>query len=133
MIQSVDHQNRPLAAGFLTGKFVNNDYTGTRFDPTSPIGIVMQKMFSGDQLMAAMKEFDAAVKERGLTSVEVALRWLMHHAALTEDDGVILGASHIQQIHDTVAMCRKGPLRDDILALAEELWYNVKELRGEIL
>ncbi|KAJ4293576.1 hypothetical protein N0V90_008859 [Kalmusia sp. IMI 367209] len=124
---------QPLAAGFLTGKFVNNDYTGTRFDPNSPVGSVMQKMFSGDELMAAMKRFDAAVKEKGLTSVEVALRWLMHHAALTEDDGVILGASRIQQVHDTVAMCRKGPLEDDVLALTEALWYDVKGLRGEIL
>ncbi|KAK7188969.1 putative aldo/keto reductase [Paraphaeosphaeria sporulosa] len=39
---------QPLAAGFLTGKFVNNDYAGTRFDAASPVGNVMQKMFSGD-------------------------------------------------------------------------------------
>ncbi|KAJ4346715.1 uncharacterized protein N0V89_010647 [Didymosphaeria variabile] len=124
---------QPLAAGFLTGKFVNNDYTGTRFDTSSPVGSVMQKMFSGDQLMVAMKKFDAAVQAEGLTSPEVAIRWLIHHSVLGDDDGIILGASRIEQVHDTVALTRKGPLEGNVLALAEELWQDVKSLRSEIL
>ena len=46
---------------------------------------MVQKMFSDDQLIDAMRKFDTAVKEKGLTSAEVALRWVMHHSALTED------------------------------------------------
>ncbi|KAF9737400.1 hypothetical protein PMIN03_000913 [Paraphaeosphaeria minitans] len=123
---------QPLAAGFLTGKFANNDYTGTRFDPASPVGNVMQKMFSGDQLMMAVKKFDAAVQEKGLTSPEVAIRWLMHHSVLDDEDGIVLGASRIVQVYATVALTKKGPLEDEVLALAEELWQDVKSLRGEI-
>jgi aflatoxin B1 aldehyde reductase len=106
---------------------------GTRFDPSSPVGNVMQKMFSGDELTVAMKKFDAAVQQKGLTSPEVAIRWLMHHSVLNDEDGVILGASRIEQVHDTVALTKKGPLDDDVLALAEEFWQDVKDLRGEIL
>ncbi|KAF2448661.1 aflatoxin B1 aldehyde reductase-like protein [Karstenula rhodostoma CBS 690.94] len=124
---------QPLAAGFLTGKFVNNDYTGTRFDPASPVGNIMQKMFSGDQLIVAMKKFEAAVQEKGLTSREVAIRWLMHHSVLNDEDGIILGASRIEQVHETIALTKKGPLEDVILVLAEELWLDMKSLRGEIL
>lgn len=130
---TTDDKYRPLAAGFLTGKFINNDTTGTRFDPNGPIGPIIQKMFSGDQLMDAMREFDTAVKQKGLTSPEVAIRWLMHHSALTEDDSVVLGASQIHQIQDTVALTRKGPLPDDVLVLTEELWDSVRELREDII
>ena len=90
-------------------------------------------MFSGDQLMNAMREFDTTVKQKGLTSPEVAIRWLMHHSALTEGDSIILGASQIQQIRNTVALTRKGPLTDDVLALTEELWDSVRELREDII
>ena len=93
----------------------------------------MNKMFSGDQLVDAMKKFDVAVKEKGLSSPEVAIRWLMHHSALTKDDSIILGASRIEQIRDTVALTQKGPLTDDILVLTEELWNGVKDLRGDII
>ncbi|KAL1596988.1 hypothetical protein SLS60_008570 [Paraconiothyrium brasiliense] len=131
--QTPDRTSRPLAAGFLTGKFVNNDYTGTRFDASSPVGSVMQKMFSGDQLMVAMKKFDVAVRAEGLTPPEVAIRWLMHHSVLGDEDGIILGASRIEQVHDTVALTKKGPLKGNVLALAEELWHDVKSLRSEII
>ena len=94
---------------------------------------MVQKMFSDDQLIDAMRKFDTAVKEKGLTSAEVALRWVMHHSALTEDDSIILGASRIEQIKETVALTRKGPLTDDVLALAEELWDSVRDLRGDII
>lgn len=124
---------RPLAAGFLTGKFVRNDVAGTRFDPASPVGNIMQKMFSGDQLIEAMNKFDAAVQEKGLTSQEVALRWLMNHSPLGDGDGVILSASRIDQIHATVGLTKKGPLEEDVLVLVEQLWQDVKSLREDIL
>lgn len=125
--------SRPLAAGFLTGKLVNNDHTGTRAGDENPLGKFIQKLFSAEDLHAAMKNFDAEVKSHNLTSVEVAIRWIAHHSALREEDGIILGASKAEQVRETVTMVRKGPLPGAVLKAAEDFWSAVKESRSEII
>ncbi|KAI0521214.1 putative oxidoreductase [Xylaria bambusicola] len=122
-----------LAAGFLTGKLVNDQHAGTRFGDDHPLGAIARKMFGGEDLLAAMKKFDKDVKALGLTPLEVAARWITHHSALGDDDGVLLGASKSDQIVDTVGIIRKGPLPDAVLPFVDELWDAVKETRGAIL
>ncbi|KAI0409327.1 putative oxidoreductase [Xylaria palmicola] len=124
---------QPLAAGFLTGKLVNNEHAGTRFGDDHPLGAIARKMFGGEDLLAAMKRFDESVKAHGLTPLEVAARWITHHSPLGGKDGVILGASKREQIVDTVSIIRKGPLPDAVLPLVEELWGAVKGTRAQIL
>ena len=80
-----------------------------------------------------MREFDVRVKSYGLTPLEVAIRWIAYHAALESQDGIILGASKVEQIRETVMMMKKGPLPAEVLATAEDLWSMVKGSRGEIL
>ncbi|KAI1169788.1 putative oxidoreductase [Nemania sp. FL0916] len=121
-----------LAAGFLTGKFINNQHAGTRFDESHPFGAVSRKMFGGEDLLEAMKEFDEAVKSYGLTPLDVAARWIAHHSALGDEDGIIIGASKCEQVVDTVRIIRRGPLPDSVLPLADKLWNSVKETRGQI-
>lgn len=125
--------SRPLAAGFLTGSAVNNEVAGTRFAKDNPLGNIMQSIFSANGIHAAMLKFDAAVKSKSLTPLEVAVRWIVHHSALKEGDGVILGASKTHQIQQTVAFIKKGPLPDEIITLTDELWGDVKESRGTVL
>ncbi len=90
-------------------------------------------MFGGEDLLSAMKKFDAEVKAQGFVPVEVAIRWLTHHSALDDGDGIILGASKVAQVIDTVNLIRKGPLPESILSLVDKLWGNVKGTRGEML
>lgn len=80
-----------------------------------------------------MKNFDAEVKSHNMTSVEVAVRWIAHHSALREEDGIILGASKAEQVRETVTMVRKGPLPGAVLKAAEDFWSAVKESRSEII
>ncbi|KAI0147074.1 putative oxidoreductase [Xylariaceae sp. FL1272] len=122
-----------LAAGFLTGNLVNNRQEGTRFGDDHPLGAVARRFFGGDDLMIAMKKFDAEVKAQGLLPVEVAIRWLSYHSSLADDDGIVLGASKPSQIIDIVGLMKRGPLPDSILPLVDELWGGVKGTRGEIL
>ncbi|KUI53260.1 Aflatoxin B1 aldehyde reductase member 2 [Cytospora mali] len=75
-----------LAAGFLTGKLVNNEHADTRLSDSNPLGKIVQH------------RFDAAVKAEGLTPTEVALRWVGYHSALGDGDAIILGASKTAQI-----------------------------------
>lgn len=90
-------------------------------------------MFGGEDLLSAMKRFDAEVKAQDLTPVEVAVRWLVYHSALGDDDSIVLGASKVAQVIDTVGLIRKGPLPESILPVANELWNSVEGTRGELL
>ena len=125
--------SRALAAGFLTGKAINNEQGGTRFADNNPLGKVMQKVFGAEGLRDAMKRFDAGVKAQGLTPIEVAIRWIAHHSALGDEDGIIIGASRTTQIRDTVALIKKGSLPENMLALVEQIWEDVKETRGHLV
>lgn len=93
---------------------------------------MIQGAFGAEDLRSAMKQFDTAVKAEGLTSAEVAIRWAAHHSALSKDDGMILGASRIEQIQESVGFIRKGKLPKNVLRLADELWKAVRESRGSI-
>ncbi|RWA12872.1 hypothetical protein EKO27_g2257 [Xylaria grammica] len=122
-----------LAAGFLTGNFVNGQHAGTRMGDDNPLGKQIQKMYGSQDVLDAVKKFDTETRALGLTPLEVAVRWIFHHSKLTDDDCVLLGASKVEQIVENVAFIRKGPLPDNVLPLVEELWDGVKETRGEVI
>jgi len=64
-----------------------------------------------------------------MSSTEASLRWLMYHSALREGDGIIIGATSVDQLKGNLEMVRKGPLDREIIQAVEELWESV---RGEI-
>ncbi|KAK3321512.1 putative oxidoreductase [Cercophora scortea] len=130
-MQFVSYQS--LAGGFLTGKLINEEHADTRFGDKNPLGKLFRQAFSGDQLRNALREFDAGVKGEGLTSIEVAVRWIVHHSALGDGDGVILGATKTPQIVQTVSMVEKGPLPPACIKLADALWDAVADIRGELI
>lgn len=123
---------RTLSGGFLTGKLVNNKHADTRAGDSNPLGKMIQRAFGAEDLQAAMKRFDEAVEAEGVTSTEVAIRWVTHHSALTEEDSVVLGASKVAQIQETMAFIRKGELPEKLLRLTEDLWKALRESRGSI-
>lgn len=90
-------------------------------------------MFGAEDLHLAIREFEARVKTHDLTSLEVAIRWLAHHSALSESDAIIVGASKAIQVTRTVELMRRGPLPDVILPIVEHLWDAVRESRGNII
>ena len=117
----------------MTGKLVNNDHAGTRAGDDNPLGKLVQKLFGAEDLRSAMKDFDAQAKSHNLTSIEVAIRWIAQHSGLRDEDGIFLGASKVEQIRETVSIIQKGPLPEEVLKTAEDLWSAVKESRGEII
>jgi aflatoxin B1 aldehyde reductase len=74
-----------------------------------------------------MRRFCKICEETGTNSTEVSLRWIVHHSVLGEGDGIILGASRIDQLKGNVEMCGKGPLDGEMVPTAEELWETVKD------
>ncbi|RYC64226.1 hypothetical protein CHU98_g1991 [Xylaria longipes] len=122
-----------LASGFLTGNFINGKHAGTRMADENPLGKHFQKMYGSMDVMESTKRFDIETRAQGLSPLEVAIRWIFHHSELTDDDGVLLGASNLKQLLESVTFVRKGPLPAAAVLLAEELWEQVKNTRGEVM
>ncbi|KAI1109544.1 putative oxidoreductase [Nemania sp. NC0429] len=122
-----------LASGYLTGNFVNGNHEGTRLGEDNPLGKSFQKMYASVEVADGMRRFDAETRAEGLPPLEVAVRWIFHHSRLTDDDAVLLGASRVEQLVESVALARKGPLPDRVLLLAERLWEDVQESRKDII
>jgi aflatoxin B1 aldehyde reductase len=120
----------PLAGGFLTGKVTlaadpAKDLPGGRWAPGGHPGY--PKTFNKQSIHAAMLKFIKACEEKGTNSTEASLRWIMHHSVLGEGDGIILGASRVDQLKGNVEMCWKGPLDAELVKSVEELWVAVQD------
>ena len=124
---------RTLAAGFLTGRFVNNEYEGTRFGDDNPLGKFAQKLFGAEDLHSAMRRFTDEAKSYNQTPVEVAIRWIMYHSALGDEDAIIIGASKAELVREIVNMMKKGPFPEELLKAVDDLWNAVKESRQSII
>lgn len=95
----------PLAGGLLTGKLTREsaDSTiehGSRFDKSTRVGQMYQQRYFRDAYFDAIDASKKAADKHGLTLAEVALRWVQHHSALSETDGVIIGASSLAHVRD---------------------------------
>ena len=80
-----------------------------------------------------MQEFIQATQKHDMTTVEVAIRWIFYHSALGDQDGVVLGASRMSQVKETLNFIRRGPLPPDVLKLTDDIWTAVKESRATIM
>lgn len=59
--------------------------------------------------------------------VETALRWCMHHSALRTrakggNDGIIIGASSVEQLESNLKDFEKGPLPEDVVEALDKAW-----------
>lgn len=115
-----------LASGFLTGEHIDAE--------GNPTGRFVKSSYANSpEVASAMKAFVTACKAHDVLPVEVACRWMAHHSLLDEEDGIVLGASKLAQIGNTVAHIRKGPLSADVVKLMDELWESVKPIRGSTI
>ncbi|KAK5991199.1 Aldo-keto reductase [Cladobotryum mycophilum] len=125
----------PLSGGLLTGRYNsssggNNAQEG-RFHSSTMLGPLFQAIYFKDENFRALEIIQRAAETHGLTMTEVALRWCIHHSALIPankggNDGVIIGASKAEYLHQNILDLNKGPLPEDVVQAAEEAWAITK-------
>jgi aflatoxin B1 aldehyde reductase len=82
--------------------------------------------FYTDENFQATKLIQNACEKEGIPLLEATYRWLLRHSALSETDGLLLGASSLQQLDQNLDAClagmEKGPLSDNILKAFDDAW-----------
>jgi len=113
----------PLAAGLLTGKHQEVSIPqGGRFDRNQ----MYQDRYWHTQTFEAVEKLRLVARRAGRSLTSLAFSWLLHHTAT---DVVILGASRLEQLRKNLALCKDGPLGDDLIRECDEIWQS---LRGPI-
>ncbi|CAK7200348.1 hypothetical protein SEUCBS139899_003040 [Sporothrix eucalyptigena] len=115
----------PLTGGLLTKTVQDfNDGKG-RFAKGSPF----YKMYNKPSYLASLAKWEAAAKAEGVSAAELAYRWDAHHSILSGEhgDALIVGASSLDQLGETLKWVKKGKLSDAAVAAIEEVWESVKD------
>jgi aflatoxin B1 aldehyde reductase len=127
----------PIAGGLLSGKIKSKDIVpeAGRFSDTSFLGKSYRERYYKDSTFRALQTIERAIEKHsaeGLTLIETALRWLVHHSALQMlpdkggEDGVIIGISTFDQLDGNLDALEKGPLPEDVLQALNEAWMITK-------
>lgn len=73
---------------------------------------------NNERIVARFERFASIQRESGLPAVELVLRWML---VVRGVDLWVLGASHPDQVEETMAALRKGPLPQDLQDALDEL------------
>jgi len=122
----------PAAAGMLTGKVSreNAKDSSSRWSTESMGGQIYSASYHKDAIFEASQKIQDVAKKHGLTGHATALRWAIHHSALSGEhgDAVIIGASSIAQLKDNLEICEAGPLPEEVVQMIKGVWPSVKEI-----
>jgi aryl-alcohol dehydrogenase-like predicted oxidoreductase len=114
----------PLAGGLLTGKHQpGNPGNAGRFGHGTPMGAMYRDRYWSAEVFEAVGELSEAAAGYGLTMVHLALQWLLSQSVV---NGVILGASRVEQLRDNLAAATGEPLPEPLLELCDRVWGRLR-------
>ncbi|KAG7413413.1 hypothetical protein ACKAV7_007897 [Fusarium commune] len=121
----------PIAGGLLSGKIKSMDIKpeSGRFSDQSKIGTAYRQRYFRESTFKALKAIEEATEKNGLSMLETALRWIIHHSGLkvtNGNDGIIIGMSNIQQLEQNLELVEKGPLPDEVVKALDQAWLYSK-------
>jgi aflatoxin B1 aldehyde reductase len=122
----------PLAGGFLTKSAEQLDAGAGRFNE-SVIGGLYSKLYDSPTMREALITWNEIAAKEGVSNAELAYRWVAHHALKDEfvkgqENGVIFGASSIEQIEQTIKGIKKGALSESAVKGIEGIWKSVESV-----
>jgi len=117
----------PLAGGLFSGKITSVDQIPDegRFSGEGNFAKLYRARYVKNTYLNALKDIKAVGDKHGLWLTEIALRWCQHHSVLLPTDGVILGASSVEQLEMNCADSAKGPLPADVVEALDKAWTDV--------
>ncbi|KAF9098134.1 hypothetical protein BGX23_006939 [Mortierella sp. AD031] len=119
----------PICGGVLSGKykFAEDDVKeGNRFDPNTRFGKLFRERYWTKTNFEAVQALIKVATDNNMTLLEATLRWMRHHSGLEAKDGIIMGASSVAQLEESLTELEKGPLPEAMVKAFDEAWEHVK-------
>jgi aflatoxin B1 aldehyde reductase len=117
----------PIAGGFLTKTRSYVENGEGRFNKERFFGMY-GKLYTSPSYLEALDEWGYIASEEGVTKAALAYRWVNYHSHLKAElgDGVIIGASSLKQLEQTLEALEAGPLSDTAIKGIDGIWEKVK-------
>jgi aflatoxin B1 aldehyde reductase len=118
----------PLAGGFLTKSVADITSRKGRFAPGATYGEAYNKRFNKPCFLEALEKWAAVAEREDTTKADLAYRWVKYNSPLKQEygDGIIIGATSLEQLEQTLAGIGKGPVSEEAAREIEEIWEGVK-------
>lgn len=116
----------PLAGGLLSGRYTSFD------DSPAPGRFTFRKTYSARywkrSFFDALKVLTTRCKDSDIPLTEAAFRWLVHHSMLdtARGDGIIVGASRMDQLEQNLSAAQKGALPESIAEAFNVAWEEAR-------
>lgn len=121
----------PTGGGFLAGHItsISADPAEGRFSSKGPMAHLTRGRYFREGIIEGARIIREAAEKVGIPPLEVALRWIAHHSALSAEkgDGVVLGFSSLVQLGDNLDALEKGPLGGELLGALEKAWRVARQ------
>lgn len=120
----------PIAGGFLAktkDQIVNP--SSTRWSKDNKLGQLYHGLYDRPSYLTALDQWEQIAKDAGISRAELAYRWVAYHSVLRDElgDGIIVGASSVEQLGQSLQVLKNGPLSEDIAARVEGVWKTVEK------
>lgn len=116
----------PLAGGLLTGKHMQDEKLegDGRFARLKSY----RDRYWKQSYFDAIDEIKKACEAENIPMVEASYRWLVNHSMMKSElrDGILLGASRIDQMEQNMVAATKGELPQSILDAMDAAWEIAK-------
>jgi len=118
----------PIAGGFLV-KDPAMFKTGTGEGRWKESDDMYGSMYNKPSLLKGLEEWSSIAKEAGISKAALAYRWIAYNSALKPQygDGVIIGASKVSQLEETLVVIEDGPLDEKTCKKIDAIWTTVKD------
>jgi aryl-alcohol dehydrogenase-like predicted oxidoreductase len=119
----------PIAGGFLAKTPEQLKNGKGRWDPESFLGKFYHGLYvQRPAVLGALDTWNKIAAAEGIPASELAFRWVFHNSILdgSKGDAVIVGASSLKQLRETVAAIRKGPLSPAVQEQIQGVWESMK-------
>ena len=119
----------PLCGGMLTGKHkfedADKNESGRFFGKGA--GEMYRNRYWKKEMFESIEKIKQVLKEvygNNVSIAEASLRWIYNHSQLdgAYGDGVVIGASSMDQFKNTISYIKKGPLDEKVVKVFDECW-----------
>ena len=85
-------------------------------------------LYGKESMYQALDEWGEIAKDAGISKAALSYRWIAYHSALKKEhgDGIIIGASRVSQLEETLKAIEAGPLDVNVAKRASDIWEKVK-------
>ena len=121
----------PIAGGFLTktaAQLTSEGADAGRFAKTNYLSKMYNALYNKPSYLKALELWGEAAEAAGCSRAELAYRWIAFDSPLdsAHGDGIVFGASKLEQITQTLSWLKKGSVGAAAKAKIDEIWETIK-------